>query len=229
MKNLLMMFLFPLLLNSCSLFQHEGPKIELDKMTHHELKNHYKKTETLAGKTFHATITPMIPSLMQKDYTQKAYNLNLSSKEVQNSYKKEIKLLDQGRTCFKTQLKIERPNSMKAADFKNWMAEVEDSEGNQYFIEWLAETLKTIPHKTLRNTYHGKSLVWLNKGIGCIKAKVNINHGLKLTMNLDKQFVPWPFGSKMEINWPAHQFKLLNGKKVYQEPAKKIKFNYRGW
>lgn len=229
MKNSIMIFFIPLLLNSCSLFQHEGAKIEVNKMTFHELQNHYRKSESLAGKTFHATVTPMIPSLMQKDYKQKAYNLNLSSIKIQNNYNKEMELLNQGLTCFKTQLKIERPNSMEAADFKNWMAEIEDSEGNQYFVDWQSDTLMTIPHKSERNTYHGKSLVWLNKGIGCIKARIKINHGLKLTMYLDKKYVPWPFGSKMEINWPTHQFKLVEGKKVYQEPTKKIKFNYRGW
>lgn len=227
--KILFLILVSLLFSSCSLFMHEGPKKELNKMTFHELKNHYKKTETLAGKTFHATLIPMIPSFMRKDYKQMGSDLNLSLMEIQNKFKKEMDLINQGLTCFRADLKIERPNSQKAAQFKNWVAEIEDSKGHQYFLEWHPDTLMTNPSRGETRTYHGKSITWVNQGIGCIRTRLDIEEGLKLTMNLDKEFVPWPFGSQVIINWPAHQFKVVKGKKVYQEPVKKVKFNYRGW
>ncbi|MDH5581428.1 MAG: hypothetical protein OEY33_05930 [Bdellovibrionales bacterium] len=213
-----MKYILLLLFSSCSLFyaKKELPKNELSKMSYSEMEHFLKQTETMAGKTFYITATPLTKGFVQKRIENKAlYSLN-----------KNLPQLLKDNTCFELDLYIDRPNKREAANFDNWEGYVLDSNGGIHFINWKKADQNITEVDT--DDYFGKSVAYKNEALGCTD-KLNISEGLTLHLYLKKSLTPWPFSEKVSLNWVPLKFKNTDNGKIFIEPKKKIKKKYRGW
>lgn len=213
-----MKLLILLLLSSCSLFltKKELPKNELSKMNFAEMQKYLNQTETMAGKTFYVSATPLTKKFIQ----QRAENQNIVS------LNKNFADLLNRKTCFELELLIDRPGKKEAANFKNWKGYVIDNKGGIHFIKW--ENINNLISEVPSKSYFGDSVAYSSEALGCTD-KLSISKGMTLHLYLEKQLAPWPFSEKVSINWIPLNFKETKEGKVFIEPKKKIKKQYRGW
>ncbi len=213
-----MKYILILLLTSCSFLspKKEVPQNELADMSYPELKKYLKKTETMAGKTFYITATPLTPQYIK------------GSLENENilKFNNEVGTLLSEKTCFELDLVIDRPGKEEAARLENWQGYVLDSKGSIHFLDMkqTAMDIQKVPSKD----YFGKSVAYKNEALACTD-KLEIEDGLTMNLYLEKKIAPWPFSEKVSLNWIPIRFKKTESGKRFIEPKKKIKRKYRGW
>jgi len=219
---------FLLIFSSCALFRESkeremppnlvtGQNLNLTKAS--EIKKALLMNSSMAGGDFKIAVFPLTPKYLELN--ERAWNKKknwLSPEELEKTISAQTISYTNHRTCFNIKLDVGRFNKM--TDFKKWRGELVHKQGQKYPLKWVTASHENSVKTVKVQNFQGTKLNFHKKGKLCTTRNVpQLEKGF--TINLEPNWIPFPFDDKFEITWNFDEYKKVDGQLIKVQRKKK--------